>query len=72
MSNEENQIEDLKRQFRNSDNTELQKSVLDSLITYRDKGIGAIMELINGIRVEDEVKFYGLDVLKNFKHSRGF
>ncbi len=72
MSNEENQIEDLKRQFSNSDNTELQKSVLDTLILHRDKGIGAIMELINDIRIEDKVKLYGLDVIKNFKHSHGF
>ncbi|HEU5462058.1 MAG TPA: hypothetical protein VFU79_07290 [Nitrososphaeraceae archaeon] len=65
---EEKQIEDLKSQFRKTTDSELRKQMLDTISAYKNNGIDAINELISST-IDDEVKSYGLNLIKNIKQN---
>jgi hypothetical protein len=65
---EEKQIEDLKSQFRKTTDSELRKQMLDTISAYKTNGIDAINELISST-IDDEVKSYGLNLIKNIKQN---
>jgi hypothetical protein len=65
---EEKQIADLKSQFRKTTDSELRKQMLDTISAYKNNGIDAINELISST-IDDEVKSYGLNLIKNIKQN---
>ena len=65
---EEKQIADLKSQFRKTTDSELRKQMLDTIYAYKNNGIDAINELISST-IDDEVKSYGLNLIKNIKQN---
>lgn len=68
MLNEDIQIENLKNAFWVSIDSKEQKSILDSLIQYNDKGITAIKELLISSDLA-EVKSYGLELINNYNKN---
>lgn len=65
---EEKQIEDLKSQFRRTTDSELRKQMLDTISAYENNGIDAINDLISST-IDDEVKSYGLNLIKKIKQN---
>ena len=65
---EEKQIADLKSQFRKTTDSELRKQMLYTISAYKNNGIDAINELISST-IDDEVKSYGLNLIKNIKQN---
>lgn len=66
---EHDQIVNLKSQFNTARDKELQKKILDSLLTYGENGITVISDLISNPFVDSEVKTYGLDLINNYRKS---
>jgi hypothetical protein len=63
---EEEQIEDLKSKFRREIDSNKHKQILDTLATYGNKGVSAILDLIN-VAADDEIESYGLELVKKIR-----
>ncbi len=68
MSNNEEQIENLKYQYSSNSNRDARIEIIDTLITFGSKGIDAIYELIK-ITNNDELMMYGLEQIRRSKGS---
>jgi hypothetical protein len=69
MSTAEEQIEGLKYQYMSHSNRDARVKIIDTLITFGDKGIDAIRELIR-VTDNDELMLYGLDQIRRSRESR--
>ena len=69
MSTAEEQIEGLKFQYMSHSNRDARVKIIDDLITFGDKGIDAIRELIR-ITDSDELMLYSLEQIRRSKESR--
>ena len=63
MSTAEEQIESLKYQYMSHSNRDSRVKIIDTLITFGDKGIDAIRELIK-VTDSDELVLYGLEQIR--------
>ncbi len=68
MSNNEEQIENLKYQYSSNSNRDARIEIIDTLITFGSKGIDVIYELIK-ITNNDELMMYGLEQIRRSKGS---
>lgn len=64
MSNNEEQIENLKYQYSSNSNRDARIEIIDTLITFGSKCIDAIYELIK-ITNNDELMMYGLEQIRS-------
>ena len=70
LSEEEKQIDNFKRQFRDTVNANVRKEIFDTLATYGNKGISAINELLSDFDLQNpDVKRHGLEVIRKLKES---
>jgi hypothetical protein len=69
MSTAEEQIEGLKYQYMSHSNRDARVKIIDTLITFGDKGIDAVRELIR-VTDNDELMLYGLDQIRRSRESR--
>jgi hypothetical protein len=67
LSNEGDQIENLKYQYMSNTNRDSRVKIIDTLITFGNNGIDAIHELMK-ITGSDDLILYGLEQIKR---SRG-
>jgi hypothetical protein len=68
LSNEEDQIENLKYQYMSNSNRDSRVKIIDTLITFGNKGIDAVYELIK-ITNSDELMLYGLEQIRRSRGS---
>lgn len=62
-------IKDIKKNFNEAVDNDSRKKTLDALASYGDKGITEINNLIADPNLDNEVKVYGSDLIKNIKKS---
>ena len=68
MSTAEEQIEGLKYQYMSHSNRDARVKIIDTLITFGEKGIDAIRELIK-VTDSDELMLYGLEQIRRSRES---
>lgn len=62
-------INDIKKNFNDAVDNDSRKKTLDALASYGDKGIAEINNLIGDPELDNEVKEYGSELVKNIKKS---
>jgi hypothetical protein len=68
-NNEENQIHEIKIHYIKTSNKEVKAKTFDALSSYGEKGIDAINDLLKLYTNDDDLKRYGLEVIKKTKES---
>jgi hypothetical protein len=68
LTKEEKQIEDLMYQYINTTDREIRINLFNELITYGNKGVDAINDLIK-VTGSDELIVYGLGLIQKVKES---
>lgn len=67
--NDDTQIQEFKLQYIGTSNKDVRTKALDVLATYGNKGIDAINDLIRHYTKDDELKSYGLDLIKKIRNN---
>jgi hypothetical protein len=68
LSTAEERIEGLKYEYMSHSNRDARVKIIDTLITFGDKGINAIRELIR-VTDNDELMLYGLEQIRRSRES---
>ncbi len=68
MSNEEKQIENLRKLFLETINENTRMEIFDTLATYGNKGLDTISDLMNKV-VNQNIKSHGMKILREAQES---
>ncbi len=68
MSNEEKQIENLRKLFLETINENTRMEIFDTLATYGNKGLDTISDLMNKV-VNPNIKSHGMKILRECQES---
>jgi len=68
LSSAEERIESLRYEYLSHPNRDSRVKIIDTLITFGDKGVDAIRELIR-VTDNDELMLYGLEQIRRSRES---